>query len=187
MQQFIQVIQIKYINNIRILQHPVQYPGLFQKSQPRTERNLLPIEPSQQGINIQKFGAFSFELSSDIKSPNNHANLDIDSVKQSLKENRREIHRLRTQQLAFCILIRVSNGFLQCSTNSEILARMSQTPTQKFWTTNNKQDWAKSTLSSMLSYPLNIQKQGDLNKTKQLAQASKDMSSSTFTEFKVYK
>ena len=80
-----------------IISHAQNYPGKHQSSQPRTNESVKPLDPKSQfhlvirslgeyikeniiggrGINYRNFGAFAFEVETEIVKPAQHSNFDI--------------------------------------------------------------------------------------------------------------
>ena len=80
-----------------IVKHPNNYPGKHLQSQPRTYEAVKPLDPKAQfhliikalgeyikeniqagrGINYKNFGAFAFEVNTDLVKPAQLSNFDI--------------------------------------------------------------------------------------------------------------
>ena len=83
--------------SFRIISHGGNYPGKHLSSQPRTSETVKPLDPKSQfhlvikslgqyirenieagrGVNYRNFGAFAFEVDTDIVKPAQHSNFDI--------------------------------------------------------------------------------------------------------------
>jgi hypothetical protein len=99
----------------RIISHPQNYPGKHQVSQARTNESVKPLDAKSQfhlvikalgeyirenilsgrGVNYRNFGAFAFEVDTDIVKPAQHSNFDITKDLSNQREERMHNHKIR--------------------------------------------------------------------------------------------
>lgn len=100
---------------LRIVSHPQNYPGRHLMSQPRTCESVKPLDPKSQfhlifkglgeyirenmcagrGINYKGFGAFAFEVDTDLVKPAQLSNFDITKELSNQREERQHNHKIR--------------------------------------------------------------------------------------------
>lgn len=104
-----------YFQLFRIISHSQNYPGKHSTSQPRTNPSVKPLDPKSQfhlvikalgeyirenilagrGVNYKQFGAFAFEVDTDIVKPAQHSNFDITKDLSNQREERMHNHKIR--------------------------------------------------------------------------------------------
>jgi nucleoid DNA-binding protein len=97
------------------VKHPNNYPGKHQASQPRTYEAAKPLDPKAQfhlviksmgeyirenmqagkGVNYKTFGAFAFEVNTDLVKPAQLSNFDITKDLDNQREERKHNHKNR--------------------------------------------------------------------------------------------
>jgi hypothetical protein len=105
----------KHYLNSRIVSHPNNYPGKHLSSQPRTSSSLKNLDPKAQfhlvfkglgeyirenvssgrGINYGGFGAFAFEVETNLVKPAQLSNFDIRKDLEGQREERMHNHKIR--------------------------------------------------------------------------------------------
>jgi len=98
-----------------ILNHPKNYPGKHQESQPRTVTSFKPLEPKSQfhiifkamseymkenlasgkSVNLRGFGAFSFEVQSALVEPAIFTTVDFKKDLDQQRAERKHVHKIR--------------------------------------------------------------------------------------------
>lgn len=99
----------------RIVSHPQNYPGRHLMSQPRTDESVKPLDPKSQfhlvfkglgeyvrenmcagkGINYRGFGAFAFEVDTNLVKPAQLSNFDITKELNNQRQERQHNHKIR--------------------------------------------------------------------------------------------
>jgi len=98
-----------------ILSHAKNYPGKHQESQPRTLSSFKPLEPKSQfhvifkslseyirenlasgkSVNLNGFGAFSFEIDSSHVEPAQFSSIDFKKQLDEQRAERKHVHKIR--------------------------------------------------------------------------------------------
>ena len=100
---------------LRIISHPQNYPGKHLSSQARVNEAVKPLDPKAQfhlvfkslgeyvkenmeagrGINYRGFGAFAFEVETELVKPAQLSNFDIRKDLSNQREERKHNHKIR--------------------------------------------------------------------------------------------